>query len=119
MGTRLVGPPAASGNRTPLSSPPSVHLFVPSFSVSTPSEAQFPIVSVLPPIVEQQGPFLYPVGNDNEMSTAGDVGRRTGGTHHRKRDLGGGGLRTGTDIPQEDRMGERKLKLGPPQYSML
>lgn len=59
------------------------------------------------------------MGNDNEMSTAGDVGCRTGGTHHRKKDLGRGGLRTGTDIPQEDRMGERRLKLGPPQYSML
>lgn len=93
--------------------PRSVHLFVLSFSVPTPSEAQFPIVSVFPPIVEQQGPFLYPVGNDNEMSTAGDVGCRTGWHTPPEKRPGGVGLEQKLTSPRRTEWGE-KVEMGSP-----
>ena len=34
------------------------------------------------------------------------------GTRHRKKGLGGGGLRTGTDIPKEEKMGRGREKVG-------
>ncbi|KAF6074875.1 hypothetical protein HJG60_009298 [Phyllostomus discolor] len=78
VGTRLSGPLAASRNLTPSVQPPICPSVCPFRLCPHPIRSTISHCPNLSPIVEQQGPFLYPVGNGNKMSTAGDVGYRTG-----------------------------------------
>lgn len=70
--------PAASRNLTPSVQPPICQSVCPFLLCPHPIRSTISLCPRLSPIVEQQGPFLYPLGNGNKLSTAGDVGCRTG-----------------------------------------
>lgn len=120
MGARgLSGPPAASRNLTPSVQSPVCPSVGPFLLCPHPIGSTISHCLGLSPIVGQQGPFLCPVGNGNEMSTAGDVGRGT--AWHLPPEKGacvGVGLEQGLPSPRRaERVTGRELPMGSPQHS--